>query len=104
MKLIEDLFQDKPNRWGLRGDPHMWQELRNSLNRITKNLNQIEFEEELEKQFYRIVQQKGKQISNETVWFESFPQFGMSGGSISMKWWQETGLPWIKEKYKELTK
>lgn len=104
MKLIGDIFEDEPRQWGLRGDPHMWQELRNSLSDLKENLNQIEFEKELDKRFNRIVQQEGKQTSNETVWFESFPQLGMSGGSISLNWWQETGLPLIKNRYKELNK
>ncbi len=104
MKLIESIFENEPGQWGLRGDPHMWQELRKSLNDLKESINQIEFEEELEKRFNGIVQQKGKQTSNETVWFESFPQLGMSGGSISLSWWQETGLPLIKNKYKEIKK
>jgi len=101
MNLIKDIFEDEPSKWGLRGDPYMWRELEKLLFGITKNLNQIEFEAELEKQFYSFINREGKRKSNDTIWFESFPQLGMSGGSISVAWWQEIGLPLIKRKYKE---
>ena len=93
MKLIEDVFKIEPSQWGLRGNPTKWQELRNSLRDSTENLHQLEFEEALEKRFFAIVQKEEKQASNDIVWFEKFPQTGMSGGSISLKWRQEKGLP-----------
>ena len=102
MNLVESIFEEKPVQWGLRGDPYMWKELKKSLSGFTEHLNQIEFETELEKQFYDFIAREGKRKSNDTVWFKSFPQLGMSGGSISLTWWQEIGLPLIKSKYKEL--
>lgn len=101
MEKIEYIFKNKPGQWGLRGDPYMWEELKNSFSGFNKNLNQTEFDEELENRFNRIIEQKGNRAIKEVVWFESFPQFGMSGGVISLKWWREIGLPLIKNKYKE---
>ena len=28
-KTVADLFQEKPWQWGLRGDPYLWNEMRN---------------------------------------------------------------------------
>jgi len=32
-KTIASLFQEEPTRWGLRGDPHLWQDMRATLAR-----------------------------------------------------------------------
>lgn len=102
MNLIEEIFKDEPSQWGLRGDPYMWRELKNAFSDLTENLSQSGFEKELEKRFKSIMQQEGKQTSNKTVWFKKFPQLGMSGGTISLEWWKEMGLPLIKRRYKDL--
>ena len=30
-KTIARLFQESPTRWGLRGDPYLWQDMRATL-------------------------------------------------------------------------
>lgn len=102
MQTINDLFNAKPSQWGLRGDPYLWKELRNSLMEIESPLSQAAFEEALEHQFYHFIERHGKQTSEDIIWFEHFPQSGMSGGLISLKWWQETGLPFLKNRFREL--
>lgn len=99
MKMINDIFEKEPGGWGYRGDPHMWDELKNSFVGLTNDLSQEEFEKKLENRFNEIIEQKGEIISKEIVRFESFPQHGMSGGAISLMWWKEVGLPLIKQKY-----
>lgn len=102
MNLVNQLFDQEPHTWGLRGDPYMWKELKQSFIGLKKNLSQEEFEAAVEHHFNEIIENRGKKTSAEIVWFESFPQGGMSGGSISLTWWRENGLPLIKEKYKGL--
>jgi hypothetical protein len=30
-KTLADIFQDRPERWGMRGDPHLWREMHAAL-------------------------------------------------------------------------
>ena len=102
MNLIDEIFKNEPDQWGLRGDPYLWHKLKRSLLPLENGLSQIDFEQQLECSFNKIIDQEGKRTSEEVVWFKNFPESGMSGGYVSLIWWQETGLPLIKGKYKEL--
>ncbi len=104
MTLIKDLFQNKPIQWGFRGDPEMWDKLKTSFGSIENNFSQLEFENELTYRFHKIIESEGKKSSNNTVKFENFSQRGMSGGYISLDWWEKSGLPLLKNRYLELNK
>jgi hypothetical protein len=102
MNFIDQIFEQKPSQWGLRGDPHLWAELGESFIGETLFQNQDNFEKELNKRFNEIIERSGKRISEDRAWFEKYPQLGMSGGSVCLKWWRETALPLLKNRYKEL--
>ena len=93
-----EIFNHTPNQWGLRGDPELWQELKRIFENIPAPKDQRDFNKLLELEFNAILKQ-GKKTSDDTMWFEHFSQQGMSGGSVSIEWWQKTGLPFIKELY-----
>ena len=98
-KFIKDLFKDEPIQWGLRGDPEMWSTLKSSFENELNIYSQLEFENEITNRFNTIIKSKGKRNSIDTVWFEGFSQKGMSGGYISLEWWEQTGLPLLKNRY-----
>lgn len=99
MKLIKDIFEIEPIQWGFRGDPEMWATLKLSFESELNIYSQLEFENELTNRFNHIIKSKGKRNSVDTVWFECFSQKGMSGGYISLEWWEKTGLPLLKNRY-----
>jgi hypothetical protein len=103
-RCIKELFENKPIQWGFRGDPEMWDKLKTSFGNIENNFSSIEFENELKNHFHQIIKTEGKMSSNNTVRFENFSQKGMSGGFISIEWWEEIGLPLINVRYKKLNK
>ena len=106
MKPIKDIFESKPIQWGFRGDPEMWDKLKTSFGNLENNFSQLEFENELAKRFFEFIELEGEKRSNNTnsVKFENFSQRGMSGGYISLDWWEETGLPLLKNRYLELSR
>lgn len=92
------LFNTKPKQWGLRGDSELWDELDARFEMFSDPKSQIEFNEKLEFEFNELLKD-GKRISDDIIWFENFSQNGMSGGSISIEWWNNKGLPLIKKLY-----
>jgi hypothetical protein len=105
MVLIKDLFKNKLIQWEFRGNPEMWDKLKTSFGSLENNFSQFEFENELIKHFYEFIELEGEKSSNKTnsVKFENFSQRGMSGGYISLDWWEETGLSLLKNRYLELS-
>ena len=95
-----DIFNNKPQQWGLRGDPEMWNELSKRLEKLVNPENVEEFNKILDSEFSKLIN-KGKKISNDVFWFEEFSQLGMSGGSVSIEWWINTGIPLLKKRYSE---
>ena len=97
-KLIMEVFKNKPNQWGLRGDPELWEKLRLKFQNTEVPTNSREFNTLLEEQFDSLIN-SGEKKSDGIIWFEEFSQNGMSGGSVSIVWWKETGLPLLKERF-----
>lgn len=95
-----EIFKNKPKQWGLRGDPEMWDALNKQFENLHNISNEEEFGEILNNEFNQLLK-KGKKMSNDVVWFEEFSQLGMSGGSVSIEWWTNTGLPLLKKRHSE---
>lgn len=95
-----EIFNKKPKKWGLRGDPELWQIIKKRFKDYDDPKNQIEFNKKLELEFNAMIK-KGEQSSDEIVWFENFSQLGMSGGLISLEWWNNIGLPLLRKRYSD---
>ncbi len=104
MKLIADIFKNKPYGWGLRGDPYFWLELAQAFAGKINDLKFAEFDTLLDKKFDEIIKDGGKTLPDGRILFEKFPKSGISGGFVSAAWWKETGLPLLKKRYRELGK
>ena len=94
------LFLPKPQQWGLRGDPFLWQELQRKCADFTPDMDIEAFERELDRVFEGILESGSETMSEDSLHFDSFPKSGLSGGLISLSWWLEKGLPLLKERYK----
>lgn len=97
---MKEIFKEKPIRWGLRGDPHLWQELETRLANLDRPDTAVAFASLLEKLFEEIT---GASLSDEgTVYIEAFNSGGMSGGLISLAFWRETGVPQLISNYERM--
>ncbi len=101
-EITMEIFKTKPEQWGLRGDPELWNRLSKKFENFDDPKNEIEFNKKLDFEFHELLK-KGKRKSD-TVWFEDFSQSGMSGGQVYIKWWTNKGLPLLKERYSSTMK
>ena len=90
MKYSE-LFEPEPEKWGLRGDPYLWREMKEHFG--DKELP--ENKGDLQHSLFKYCSDRCKISLNiaETVYVEDYDKGGMSSGLVDCKWWRETGLP-----------
>lgn len=102
MSKIASIFQPEPQRWGLRGDPKLWQYLHEHF---------VQFEVDLPCQPKLFVDECLKIITHligkspqlgQSYYVELFasPHVGMSSGWISGEFWLETAIPLLVDRLK----
>ncbi len=102
MNHVAHIFEDKPTQWGLRGDSHLWEELRLTFEDVEQPLTEDEFEDFLINSFKELISDGDTRNSTDSILIERYARDGMSGGHISLKWWTGTGLPLLKERFMKL--
>ncbi len=94
------LFEPPPSQWGLRGDPYLWQEMRDVLKNQALPEDEKELRRLLETTYEEIT---GASINDSRLIFiERFNHGGMSGGGISPKFWAEQAIPLLLERFRLL--
>ena len=101
MKQLEQLFEEQPQQWGLRGDPFLWEKLKDHLKTQNEEFNTLQFEECISNYIECFVNENGQKVNDDIVFVESFPAEGMSGGRISLQWWNDKGIPFLLQKFRE---
>ena len=98
MKQVVDLFSPEPQVWGLRGDPWVWQAMRDHLTGTYLPPSLAEAEAMLYAAFNRIV---GVDVTTETapsVYRAEFAHGGMSSGQIHLDTWRAELLPLLVDR------
>jgi hypothetical protein len=96
MRAIQ-LFSPEPVQWGLRGDPHLWREMKAYFEDREMPPTVEEFREQL---LDVIVQLTGAlPLVKENIFVSRYPTLGMSGGIVSGRFWVEKGIPMLLERY-----
>ena len=96
MKLSE-IFEEKPKRWGFRGDPYFWDYLK-ELAEDMDIISADELEQWIKQEYLAL---SGKPLSDEYMDFAVIEQFahgGMSSGGVDNLWWTEKGIPLLKSR------
>lgn len=94
-----DLFTDTARLWwGLRGDPVLWDALRDWFATKPWPTNSVEFEQQLKAAFAELTTESLDE--GEKVYVEQLNQGGMSGGWVSKVWWRERGFPILLKRYR----
>ena len=94
MKLSA-IFEEKPERWGFRGDPYFW----DYLKELAENMDIIspdELEKWIKEEFLSV---SGKVMTDKYGDFavvEQFAHGGMSSGGFDNLWWMNEGIPLLK--------
>lgn len=97
-----ELFERRPERWGLRGDPRLWDALHERLRDRPLPVDEYLLRRALEIELAEII---GIELPVEVrsdadlVTVERFRVgHGMSDGLVSMHWWRYTGIPILTDR------
>jgi len=104
MNNIEQIFDKRVIKDVLRGDYPMLKYLKEKFNKIDMDLSPKDFNQTLDSTFDELIKKEGKFITDDYIHFKILPQYGMSGGVISLNWWQNTIIPLLKDRYLNLRK
>ena len=96
---VADLFGEEPFRWGFRGDPHLWREMRERFAAVPRPDTVEELVSLIEAAFRELT---GYPISQrEPFWMERYDHGGMSSGMISPDFWRDSAIPLLSQRYAE---
>lgn len=97
------IFEEKPKRWGLRGDPYFWDYLKEIADKIDM-ISPEELEKWIKEEYLSL---SGKVLTDKYMDFAVIEQFahgGMSSGGVDNMWWTEEGIPMLKERLGKLSR
>lgn len=95
------IFEEKPERWGFRGDPYFWDYLKENAENMDL-ISPEELENWIKEEYLSL---SGKEMSDKYMDFAIIKQFahgGMSSGGVDNRWWIEQGIPLLKNRLIEL--
>jgi hypothetical protein len=91
---VAALFQDEPRRWGLRGDPYLWREMRRHLEGVECPATSEGLASLIEGAFEELT---GFPLSHaDPIYVEKYSHGGMSSGYVQPKFWRETAMPLLQ--------
>lgn len=96
MKLAV-IFEEKPERWGFRGDPYFWEYLKECAEDM-ELISPDELEEWIKGEYFTL---SGKELTDKYGDFAVIDRFahgGMSSGGVDNLWWIEEGIPLLKSR------
>ena len=93
---IGDLLVLEKEGWGLRGDPWLWMELRKSTARIPLPGTKKELTTLLRNLV--LARTNTTMLDGDSVYIARFSRGGMSSGHISLRFWEQEGIPAIVER------
>ena len=91
------IFEEKPQRWGFRGDPYFWDHLKERAEDM-EIITPDELEQWIKREYLSL---SGKPLTDKYGDFAVIRQFahgGMSSGGVDNKWWMEEGIPLLKSR------
>ncbi len=95
-----DLLFEKPNGWGLRGDPYLWGELKLELDSEITPSSADAFQKMIFDRFNKLT---GNPISiNKDIYVERYAHGGMSSGMVCIEKWREYLIPLLVTRFKAL--
>ena len=97
-KFIASLFDPTPIRWGLRGDPYLWDELRANFSAIPLPASAKALQDLLETAFEALTDTPIT-TDKEILVIERLAHGGMSSGGVSLRFWRDTAIPLLINRY-----
>ena len=94
---LGDAFDVLPGQWGVRGDPHVWQAMRERLAHTPTPDTAEAVRAALLDAFNSIVDVDLDTETERYVRRNEFDHGGMSGGMVDIEWWRTKGMPHLVE-------
>ena len=95
----DPLFNEKVHQWGLRGDPHLWDELHDALSSQPSPTTANELEQLIIGEVRRLCGTDLTTTHDAAVHIERYPTTGMSGGNVDPAYWREHLIPLLISRY-----
>jgi hypothetical protein len=96
---IAALFEPEPHRWGLRGDPWLWRDMRERFSAVPCPATADELEAIVTAEFERLT---GHPVTHgEMIHLEQYSHGGMSSGMVWPQFWREDALPLLRKRLEE---
>lgn len=92
------LFNPKPDQWGLRGDPSLWEEMRRSFETVGMPISAEEFIKNFNDLFEKFTGVPLTLDCQPSV--SMYDRGGISGGQVSGAFWLKEALPMLLERLK----
>lgn len=93
---IVRLFEERPRQWGLRGDPHLWDEMGVFLADTPAPKTPDALASLIEETFQRLT---GYALfTPDPFYVERLNHGGMSGGYVDPRFWRETVIPLFQQR------
>jgi hypothetical protein len=103
MKLSA-LFDPEPRSWGLRGDPYVWQALREHLSGTDMPASADEVVSLLHEAFSELVGIDLAADPSPSVYCERYAHGGMSSGMVHLDTWRQQLIPLLTERARTLAR
>lgn len=97
---MKQLFEQKPYNWGLRGDPFLWDEMKNHLESYKLPNTEKELKAIFRRTFRKFTNEEID--SKKRIYIEKYAMGGMSSGIIDCDFWLKKILPTLIERFHTL--
>ncbi len=95
--MIEQIFRNEPEDWGLRGDPYFWRDLGKYMAAAKEPTDVAEFEKLFFEAYRALIGEP--LIPGKKIFIEKYSFGGMSSGHIDSSFWLRRGLPILRERF-----
>ena len=96
---VSYFFEEPASQWGLRGDPSLWEEMKEKLKSTPIPSNIFEFEELLFETFQELTGESAKKRNN--IFIERYTAQGLSSNTVSSPFWVKTLFPLLLQRYRQ---
>ena len=98
MEKVSTIFNERPLKWGLRGDVYFWDYLEDIFNNYELPFKYDELEKIVKDEHLKLT---GFELTHNSIAkCEKFEHGGMSSGLLSGEFWITVALPLLKERLK----
>ena len=98
MLYVSEIFDDKPERWGLRGDPDFWEYLKNHFTDIRLPYSEKAFDIYVREAFKTLTGSYPEEGKHYFVKSFAAIHKGMSTGFLSGDFWLKQAIPLLIER------